>query len=87
MADCWKDGQLFDSRNQNISVRKLSTRNHFNPNTGEKAMWWRLRASERASVGGREGTSQKAQKTPDIDFGEESNSNDISDISILKVEE
>jgi hypothetical protein len=24
---------------------------------------------------------------PDIDFGEESNSNDISDISILKVEE
>ena len=46
-------------------------------------MWWRLRASEWGGGGG----SQKAQKTPDIDFGEESNSNDISDISILRVEE
>jgi hypothetical protein len=31
--------------------------------------------------------ARKLRKPPDIDFGEESNSNGISDISILKVRE
>lgn len=62
MADCWKDGQLFDSRNQNISVRKLSTRNHFNPNTGGKRNVVAT-ASERAREGGRERV-RKLRKPP-----------------------